>query len=205
MERGTWAAAAARSALAASRAVHETYLRSGFGGLDGRHFRGPLVDIDALRIVANGVNQLRSEAHSVIVITHYQRLLNYLVPDYVHVMANGRIVKSGGRDLAVVTDEIAQHVVEEALLCLRRRGLLVRVEGGHHGRRGVGLALLSDFWPHGGVAARYGAFDESAGFARRATFVIDAEGVIRSSFATGPGKARPLSAYREALGRLAAR
>lgn len=64
---------------------------------------------------------------------------------------------------------------------------------------GVGLTLLSDFWPHGGVAASYGAFDESAGFARRATFAIDAGGVIRSSFATGPGEARPLSAYREAL------
>ncbi|MGR0221760.1 peroxiredoxin [Agromyces sp. ZXT2-6] len=64
---------------------------------------------------------------------------------------------------------------------------------------GVGLTLLSDFWPHGGVAASYGAFDEAAGFARRATFVIDAAGVIRSSFVTGPGEARPLSAYREAL------
>jgi peroxiredoxin len=70
---------------------------------------------------------------------------------------------------------------------------------------GVGLTLLSDFWPHGGVAARYGAFDESAGFARRATFVIDADGVIRSSFATGPGEARPMSAYRDALGRLGPR
>jgi peroxiredoxin len=73
------------------------------------------------------------------------------------------------------------------------------------GAEGVGLTLLSDFWPHGGVAARYGAFDESAGFARRATFVIDVEGVIRSSFATGPGEPRPLSAYRDALGRLGSR
>jgi Fe-S cluster assembly ATP-binding protein len=58
------------------------------------------LDIDALRVVANGVNTLRSEAHSVLVITHYQRLLKYLVPDYVHVLANGRIVKSGGKELA---------------------------------------------------------------------------------------------------------
>jgi Fe-S cluster assembly ATP-binding protein len=58
------------------------------------------LDIDALRVVANGVNTLRSEAHSVLVITHYQRLLRYLVPDYVHVLANGRIVKSGGKELA---------------------------------------------------------------------------------------------------------
>ena len=70
---------------------------------------------------------------------------------------------------------------------------------------GVGLTLLSDFWPHGGVAASYGAFDEAAGFARRATFVIDDGGVIRSSFATGPGEARPLSAYRDALHRLGRR
>ena len=58
------------------------------------------LDIDALRIVAEGVNALRSEHHSVLVITHYQRLLRYLVPDFVHVLANGRIVKSGGKELA---------------------------------------------------------------------------------------------------------
>src|SRR5687768_17483047 len=58
------------------------------------------LDIDALRVVATGVNTLRSEAHSVLVITHYQRLLKYLVPDFVHVLANGRIVKSGGKELA---------------------------------------------------------------------------------------------------------
>lgn len=67
---------------------------------------------------------------------------------------------------------------------------------------GVGLTLLSDFWPHGAVAAQYGAFDESAGFARRATFAIGLDGVIRSSFVTGPGEPRPWSAYREALDRL---
>ncbi len=58
------------------------------------------LDIDALRIVAEGVNALRSEKHSVLVITHYQRLLRYLVPDVVHVLAGGRIVKSGGKELA---------------------------------------------------------------------------------------------------------
>jgi len=58
------------------------------------------LDIDALRIVAQGVNTLRTEKHSVLVITHYQRLLRYLVPDFVHVLANGRIVKSGGKELA---------------------------------------------------------------------------------------------------------
>jgi len=59
------------------------------------------LDIDALRIVADGVNQLRSKDRSFIVVTHYQRLLEYIVPDYVHVLYNGRIVKSGTRELAL--------------------------------------------------------------------------------------------------------
>ena len=59
------------------------------------------LDIDALRIVADGVNALRAPDRSTIVVTHYQRLLNYIVPDYVHVLAHGRIVKSGGKELAL--------------------------------------------------------------------------------------------------------
>lgn len=59
------------------------------------------LDIDALRIVADGVNTLRRPENATIVVTHYQRLLNYIVPDFVHVLANGRIVKSGGKDLAL--------------------------------------------------------------------------------------------------------
>jgi Fe-S cluster assembly ATP-binding protein len=59
------------------------------------------LDIDALKIVADGVNRLRSPQRSFVVITHYQRLLNYIVPDVVHVMAKGRIVKTGGKDLAL--------------------------------------------------------------------------------------------------------
>ena len=58
------------------------------------------LDIDALRVVANGVNSLKSKDNATIVVTHYQRLLNYIVPDYVHVLAGGRIVKSGGKELA---------------------------------------------------------------------------------------------------------
>jgi Fe-S cluster assembly ATP-binding protein len=58
------------------------------------------LDIDALRVVAEGVNRLRTPERSMLVITHYQRLLNYIVPDYVHVMAGGRIVRSGGTELA---------------------------------------------------------------------------------------------------------
>lgn len=71
------------------------------------------LDIDALRIVAEGVTRLKSEKHAVIVITHYQRLLNYLVPDQVHVMANGRIVKSGGRELAEELEETGYAGIEE--------------------------------------------------------------------------------------------
>ena len=63
------------------------------------------LDIDALRIVANGVNQMRSPDRAMLVITHYQRLLDYIVPDYVHVLSNGRIVKSGGKDLALELEE----------------------------------------------------------------------------------------------------
>jgi Fe-S cluster assembly ATP-binding protein len=59
------------------------------------------LDIDALRIVAHGVNSLRGPDRATIVVTHYQRLLNYIVPDYVHVLANGRIVRSGGKELAL--------------------------------------------------------------------------------------------------------
>jgi len=82
------------------------------------------LDIDALRVVAHGVNELRSEKHAVLVITHYQRLLTYLVPDFVHVLANGQIVKSGGKELAeeleqkgyewIVDQEVASSNAEAA-------------------------------------------------------------------------------------------
>ncbi|HEX6088072.1 MAG TPA: Fe-S cluster assembly ATPase SufC [Thermoanaerobaculia bacterium] len=71
------------------------------------------LDIDALRIVATGVNALRSEKHAVLVITHYQRLLRYLVPDFVHVLANGRIVKSGGKELAEELEQKGYDWIEE--------------------------------------------------------------------------------------------
>jgi Fe-S cluster assembly ATP-binding protein len=63
------------------------------------------LDIDALKIVANGVNKLKSKDNAVIVITHYQRLLEYIVPDFVHVLHNGKIVKSGGKELAFELEE----------------------------------------------------------------------------------------------------
>ncbi len=74
------------------------------------------LDIDALKIVANGVNALRSPERSAIVVTHYQRLLNYIVPDYVHVMAEGRIVKSGGKDLALRLEESGYVGIEDEQL-----------------------------------------------------------------------------------------
>ncbi len=63
------------------------------------------LDIDALKIVANGVNKLKNENNAVLLITHYQRLLDYIVPDYVHVLHNGKIVKSGGKELAHELEE----------------------------------------------------------------------------------------------------
>lgn len=63
------------------------------------------LDIDALKIVANGVNQLRNDDNAFLVITHYQRLLDYIVPDFVHVLVDGKIVKSGGKELALELEE----------------------------------------------------------------------------------------------------
>jgi len=78
------------------------------------------LDIDALRIVANGVNKLKAADNATIVITHYQRLLDYIVPDFVHVLYNGRIVKSGGKELALELEEkgydwIKKEVAEAAV------------------------------------------------------------------------------------------
>jgi Fe-S cluster assembly ATP-binding protein len=63
------------------------------------------LDIDALRVVANGVNALRGPERAMLVITHYQRLLDYIVPDFVHVLSGGRIVRSGGKELALELEE----------------------------------------------------------------------------------------------------
>jgi len=71
------------------------------------------LDIDALRIVANGVNKLKSKDNAVVVITHYQRLLDYIVPDYVHVLYKGKIVKSGGKELAHELEEKGYDWIKE--------------------------------------------------------------------------------------------
>ncbi len=71
------------------------------------------LDIDALRVVARGVNAMRSPERGMIVVTHYQRLLNYIVPDFVHVLVDGRIVKSGGKELALELEEKGYSWVEE--------------------------------------------------------------------------------------------
>ena len=71
------------------------------------------LDIDALRIVANGVNTLKSKDNATIVITHYQRLLDYIIPDFVHVLYNGRIVKTGGKELALELEEKGYDWIKE--------------------------------------------------------------------------------------------
>ena len=72
------------------------------------------LDIDALRVAADGVNALRSPDRAMVVITHYQRLLNYIVPDFVHVLSEGRIVKSGGKELALELEEKGYVWLENA-------------------------------------------------------------------------------------------
>ena len=72
------------------------------------------LDIDALKLVADGVNAMRSPERTFVVVTHYQRLLNYIVPDYVHVLSGGRIVKSGGKELALELEEKGYGWIEAA-------------------------------------------------------------------------------------------
>jgi Fe-S cluster assembly ATP-binding protein len=72
------------------------------------------LDIDALKLVANGVNAMRSPERAFIVVTHYQRLLNYIVPDFVHVLTGGRIVKSGGKELALELEQKGYGWIEAA-------------------------------------------------------------------------------------------
>ena len=74
------------------------------------------LDIDALRIVANGVNKLKSADNAVVVITHYQRLLDYIVPDYVHVLMDGKIVKSGTKELALELEEKGYDWIKNELV-----------------------------------------------------------------------------------------
>ncbi len=73
------------------------------------------LDIDALRVVANGVNKLRTPENAFVVITHYQRLLEYIVPDFVHVLYEGRIVKSGGKELAIELEEKGYDWIKQQL------------------------------------------------------------------------------------------
>ena len=72
------------------------------------------LDIDALKTVANGINKLRSPQRAVVLVTHYQRLLDYIVPDYVHVLSGGRIVKSGGKELALQLEKEGYGWIEDA-------------------------------------------------------------------------------------------
>ena len=76
------------------------------------------LDIDALRIVANGVNKLRRPDNAFIVITHYQRLLNYVIPDFVHVLYDGKIVKSGKKELALELEEKGYEWIKKEVASL---------------------------------------------------------------------------------------
>ena len=71
------------------------------------------LDIDAIRVVANGVNKLRSKDNAILMVTHYQRLLDYIVPDFVHVLYNGRIVKSGPKELALELEERGYEFIKD--------------------------------------------------------------------------------------------
>ena len=71
------------------------------------------LDIDALKVVAKGVNELQDASRSIVMVTHYQRLLDYIVPDYVHVLAGGRVVKSGGKELALELEEHGYGWIED--------------------------------------------------------------------------------------------
>jgi Fe-S cluster assembly ATP-binding protein len=77
------------------------------------------LDIDALRVVADGVNAMRSKERAILVVTHYQRLLNYIVPDFVHVLVEGRIAKSGGKELALELEEKGYSWLEEEVAVAR--------------------------------------------------------------------------------------
>jgi Fe-S cluster assembly ATP-binding protein len=74
------------------------------------------LDIDALRVVSDGVNALRTAERSFLVVTHYQRLLNYIVPDYVHILMDGRIVKSGDKSLALELEQKGYGWLEDEVL-----------------------------------------------------------------------------------------
>ena len=73
------------------------------------------LDIDALRIVSEGINRLRSPENAIILVTHYQRILNYITPDYVHVLFDGRIVRSGGPELALELEEKGYDWIKDAV------------------------------------------------------------------------------------------
>ena len=73
------------------------------------------LDIDALKVVASGVNKLKTKNNATVVITHYQRLLDYIIPDYVHVLFNGKIVKSGNKDLAIELENKGYDWIKEEI------------------------------------------------------------------------------------------
>ncbi len=97
------------------------------------------LDIDALKIVARGVNALRSPDRAIVLVTHYQRMLNYVIPDFVHVLYNGRIVKSGGKELALELEEKGYSWLDETFVAATSSPSQAIAKSGAHGvRPGVG-------------------------------------------------------------------
>lgn len=80
------------------------------------------LDIDALKVVSSGVNKMKSPERAIVLVTHYQRLLNYIIPDFVHVILDGRIVKSGGKDLALELEEKGYDWIKDVSPTLSRKG-----------------------------------------------------------------------------------
>ena len=136
------------------------------------------LDIDALRIVADGVNALRAPDRAFLVITHYQRLLNYIVPDLVHVLVDGRIVRSGGKELALELEEKGYAALEEAA---RRdaAGAVARGADVDDRRRPLHRASTSSDLERAGASAG----DEPAAVDRPAARRADA---LRASSASPP-------------------
>src|ERR671936_387464 len=105
--------------------------------LDETHSGG---DIDALKIVSRGVNAMRGADRSFLVITHYQRLLNYIVPDFVHVLVDGRVARSGGKELALELEEKGYGWLEQEVAAAREPGGETPLTGRAGGGRPPGRA-----------------------------------------------------------------
>ncbi|HEU4758463.1 MAG TPA: hypothetical protein VFT91_00645, partial [Dehalococcoidia bacterium] len=140
------------------------------------------LDIDALKIVAEGVNRFRAPDKAIVIVTHYQRILNYITPDYVHVLLDGRIVRSGGRELALELEAKGYEWITEAVEGLApARGEPVRLSGGVQDAEAglVGVDLRS--------SERHGRGHRRGATSRRWS---RPRGATRSPWTRAPGRGR---------------